>query len=150
MSSSLWIEIDRRFYICSSRYRDEYLMFNDDIQVFYNWRKKKQNGDDGDIESDSNKLEIPQETVATVLSRLIQGDGDVDDDVVWQISLNSTQGTAATVLSGLYGAMKVQGLGPEALKDQVQDDNGEDDDERKNRQGAAFFLQWIRIVIYII
>ena len=29
------------------------------------------------------------------------------------------QGTAATVLSGLYGAMKVQGLGPEALKDQV-------------------------------
>jgi len=28
------------------------------------------------------------------------------------------QGTAATVLSGLYGAMKVQGLGPEALKDQ--------------------------------
>ena len=46
--------------------------------------------------------------------------------------------------------MKVQGLGPEALKDQVQDDNGEDDDERKNRQGAAFFLQWIRIVIYII
>ena len=29
------------------------------------------------------------------------------------------QGTAATVLAGLYGAMKVQGLGPEALKDQV-------------------------------
>jgi len=28
------------------------------------------------------------------------------------------QGTAATVLAGLYGAMKVQGLGPEALKDQ--------------------------------
>ena len=35
--------------------------------------------------------------------------GDVDDP----------QGTAATVLSGLYGAMKVQGLGPESLKDQV-------------------------------
>ena len=32
------------------------------------------------------------------------------------------QGTAATVLSGLYGAMKVQGLGPEALKDQVPTD----------------------------
>ncbi len=29
------------------------------------------------------------------------------------------QGTAATVLAGLYGAMKVQGLGPEAIKDQV-------------------------------
>jgi len=29
------------------------------------------------------------------------------------------QGTAATVLAGLYGAMKVRGLGPEALKDQV-------------------------------
>lgn len=29
------------------------------------------------------------------------------------------QGTAATVLAGLYGAMKVQGLGPEALKDQT-------------------------------
>jgi len=43
-----------------NRYRDEYLMFNDDIQ-----------------------------------------------------------GTAATVLAGLYGAMKVQGLGPEALKDQT-------------------------------
>ena len=28
------------------------------------------------------------------------------------------QGTAATVLAGLYGAMKAQGLGPEALKDQ--------------------------------
>ena len=28
------------------------------------------------------------------------------------------QGTAATVLAGLYGAMKVQGLGPEALKNQ--------------------------------
>lgn len=28
------------------------------------------------------------------------------------------QGTAATVLAGLYGAMKVQGLGPEAIKDQ--------------------------------
>jgi len=28
------------------------------------------------------------------------------------------QGTAATVLAGLYGAMKVQGLGPESLKDQ--------------------------------
>ncbi len=28
------------------------------------------------------------------------------------------QGTAATVLAGLYGALKVQGLGPEALKDQ--------------------------------
>lgn len=28
------------------------------------------------------------------------------------------QGTAATVLAGLYGAMKVQGLGPEALRDQ--------------------------------
>ena len=76
-----------------------------------------------------------------MLSRLIQGDGDVDDDVVWQTSFNSTQGTAATVLSGLYGAMKVQGRGPEALKDQVQDDNAEDDDERKNRPGAAFFLQ---------
>ena len=30
------------------------------------------------------------------------------------------QGTAATVLAGLYGALRVQGLGPEALKDQVQ------------------------------
>jgi malic enzyme len=30
------------------------------------------------------------------------------------------QGTAATVLAGLYGAMKVQGLGPEAIKDQVR------------------------------
>ena len=30
------------------------------------------------------------------------------------------QGTAATVLAGLYGAMKVQGLGPEAIKDQVK------------------------------
>jgi len=29
------------------------------------------------------------------------------------------QGTAATVLAGLYGAMKVRGLGPEALKDQT-------------------------------
>jgi len=29
------------------------------------------------------------------------------------------QGTAATVLAGLYGAMKVQGLGPEAIKDQM-------------------------------
>lgn len=29
------------------------------------------------------------------------------------------QGTAATVLAGLYGALRVQGLGPEALKDQV-------------------------------
>eukprot|EP00092_Neocalanus_flemingeri_P090060 GFUD01114049.1.p1 GENE.GFUD01114049.1~~GFUD01114049.1.p1 ORF type:complete len:313 (+),score=75.97 GFUD01114049.1:2-940(+) len=29
------------------------------------------------------------------------------------------QGTAATVLAGLYGAMKAQGLGPEALKDQT-------------------------------
>ncbi|XP_023348002.1 NAD-dependent malic enzyme 59 kDa isoform, mitochondrial isoform X2 [Eurytemora carolleeae] len=28
------------------------------------------------------------------------------------------QGTAATVLAGLYGALRVQGLGPEALKDQ--------------------------------
>jgi len=28
------------------------------------------------------------------------------------------QGTAATVLAGLYGAMKVQGLGPDAIKDQ--------------------------------
>ena len=28
------------------------------------------------------------------------------------------QGTAATVLAGLYGAMKVQGLTPEALKHQ--------------------------------
>ena len=28
------------------------------------------------------------------------------------------QGTAATVLAGLYGAMKVQGLTPEALRDQ--------------------------------
>ena len=28
------------------------------------------------------------------------------------------QGTAATVLAGLYGAMKAQGLGPEALTDQ--------------------------------
>ena len=45
---------------------------------FLQLKKKKQNGDDGDIESDSNKLEIPQETVATVLSRLIQGDGDVE------------------------------------------------------------------------
>ena len=33
------------------------------------------------------------------------------------------QGTAATVLAGLYGAMKVQGLGPEALKDQVNKSN---------------------------
>ena len=47
--------------------------------------------------------------------------------------------------------MKVQGLGPEALKDQVHDDNGEDDDiDEKERQGAAFFLQWIRNVINII
>ena len=47
--------------------------------------------------------------------------------------------------------MKVQGLGPEALKDQVHDDNGEDDDiDEKERHGAAFFLQRIRIVIYII
>ena len=29
------------------------------------------------------------------------------------------QGTAATVLAGLYGAMKVRGLNPEDLKDQV-------------------------------
>ena len=29
------------------------------------------------------------------------------------------QGTAATVLAGLYGAMKVQGLKPEDLKNQV-------------------------------
>lgn len=29
------------------------------------------------------------------------------------------QGTAATVLAGLYGALRVQGLGPETLKDQV-------------------------------
>ena len=29
------------------------------------------------------------------------------------------QGTAATVLAGLYGAMKVQGLAPEDLKNQV-------------------------------
>ena len=29
------------------------------------------------------------------------------------------QGTAATVLAGLYGAMKVRGLTPEDLKDQV-------------------------------
>ena len=29
------------------------------------------------------------------------------------------QGTAATVLAGLYGAMKVRGLAPEDLKDQV-------------------------------
>jgi len=29
------------------------------------------------------------------------------------------QGTAATVLAGLYGAMKVRGLGPESLKDQI-------------------------------
>ena len=105
---------------------------------FLQLKKKKQNGDDGDIESDSNKLEIPQETVATVLSRLIQGDGDVDDDVVWQISFNSTQGTAATVLSGLYGAMKVQGLGPEALKDQVHDDNGEDDDIDEKRKARCY------------
>jgi len=28
------------------------------------------------------------------------------------------QGTAATVLAGIYGALKVQGLGPEAIKDQ--------------------------------
>ena len=28
------------------------------------------------------------------------------------------QGTAATVLAGLYGAMKVQGLTPESLKHQ--------------------------------
>ena len=36
-----------------------------------------------------------------------------------KMMMNVVQGTAATVLSGLYGAMKVQGLGPEALKDQV-------------------------------
>ena len=30
------------------------------------------------------------------------------------------QGTAATVLAGLYGAMKVRGLEPSALKDQVK------------------------------
>ena len=29
------------------------------------------------------------------------------------------QGTGATVLAGLYGALKVQGLAPEALKSQV-------------------------------
>ena len=29
------------------------------------------------------------------------------------------QGTAATVLAGLYGAMKVRGLAPEDLKNQV-------------------------------
>ena len=29
------------------------------------------------------------------------------------------QGTAATVLAGLYGAMKVQGLKPEDLRNQV-------------------------------
>ena len=29
------------------------------------------------------------------------------------------QGTAATVLAGLYGAMKVRGLQPEDLKNQV-------------------------------
>ena len=30
------------------------------------------------------------------------------------------QGTAATVLAGLYGAMKVRGLAPEDLKNQVR------------------------------
>ena len=30
------------------------------------------------------------------------------------------QGTAATVLAGLYGAMKVRGLAPEDLKKQVR------------------------------
>ena len=59
----------------------------------------------------------------------LQGDDDFDDDFLWQISSNNTQGTAATVLSGLYGAMKVQGLGPEALKDQVHDYHDDDDDD---------------------
>ena len=39
--------------------------------------------------------------------------------MVTMLIVDDPQGTAATVLSGLYGAMKVQGLGPESLKDQV-------------------------------
>ena len=56
------------------RYKKEYLMFNDDIQVR--------------IASSETKN-------------------------------TSLQGTAATVLAGLYGAMKVRGLSPADLKDQV-------------------------------
>ena len=56
------------------RYKKEYLMFNDDIQVRI----------------------ASSETKNTFL-----------------------QGTAATVLAGLYGAMKVRGLSPADLKDQV-------------------------------
>ena len=35
------------------------------------------------------------------------------------------QGTAATVLAGLYGAMKVRGLAPEDLKKQVRQNKQE-------------------------
>ena len=45
---------------------------------------------------------------------------DDDDDHGEGGDVDDPQGTAATVLSGLYGAMKVQGLGPESLKDQVR------------------------------
>ena len=60
LSFSLWKLLDGAAYSpTQSRYRSDYLMFNDDIQ-----------------------------------------------------------GTAATVLAGLYGALKVQGKGPEALSEQ--------------------------------
>ena len=57
------------------RYKKEYLMFNDDIQV--------------GIEHISSEINL------------------------------DIQGTAATVLAGLYGAMKVRGLAPADLKNQV-------------------------------
>ena len=69
-------------------------MFNDDIQVFFSPSILQS------IDGDNDKLN------ACIKMTMVD---HIDDP----------QGTAATVLSGLYGAMKVQGLGPESLKDQV-------------------------------
>ena len=63
------------------RYKKEYLMFNDDIQVEF----RRQ-----------TSLQIQEKPTN-----------------------NDLQGTAATVLAGLYGAMKVRGLTPADLKNQV-------------------------------
>ena len=44
------------------------------------------------------------------------------------------QGTAATVLAGLYGAMKVRGLAPEDLKKQVSQN------KQESLIGLIFFI----------